>query len=216
MAPQNYKKLGKLPKATIDFFLEEIMKLKDLKKPKHQWIWLTYKLNYEFLKIFENNNLYLKLIKNGVGEIRYKKNYYNQKAFYTPAGCGFLIHKDGINDKAALNIALQCNDDDWVRWYRDEDVYKFGDVPAKVELNYSRNAHAIKDFRNFPYEEELRTEVGDVYVVNTDVFHSYVCSGPKDRIILQTKFEENPSFQELCDLLSEKSFKNIKDGTKKL
>ena len=209
MMPKNYKKLGKLPKETIDFFREEILKLKDPKKSKNQWIWLTYNLNYEFLKIFENYNLYVRLVANGVGEIAHKKNYYNQKAFYTPAGSKFLIHKDGINDKAALNIALDCNDDDWVRWYKDEDVYKFGDVPARIELNHSRNAHAIKDFENFPYTEELRTEVGDVYVVNTDVFHSYVCSGPKDRIILQTKFEGNPSFQELCDSLSKNSFKNL-------
>jgi hypothetical protein len=205
----NYFYLGRLPQETIDFLLVETLKLKNNELKEKQWIYYNYYLNFEFLKLFTNKNLELKFIKEGAGLQKGVSNFYNQKVFYTPAGQSFMIHKDGINDKVALNIALSCNEDDWVRWYDEESILQYGEVPVTVSKGYSRNAFNVPDFENFPYIEEIKNKIGDVYVIRTDVFHSYKCVGPKDRLILQTKFEGNPSFETVCDLLSNENFKNL-------
>ena len=200
----NYKLIGRLPIETVNFFKEEILKIKDETK-KFQWIYLNYKLNFEFIKIFENGILEPIFDKN--------KNRFEQKAFYVPSEKGYMIHKDGVDDKVALNIALSCNENDWVRWHDDKLVYEQGDVPVtysyKQGYGSSQNAVNIKDYENFPYTDQIRNRVGDVYIIKTDVFHSYKCSGPNDRLILQTKFKGNPTFETVCEQLTTKNFKNL-------
>jgi hypothetical protein len=40
---------------------------------------------------------------------------YVQKVFYSDPGFVYPIHKDGVKCRSALNIVVQCNDDDWIR-----------------------------------------------------------------------------------------------------
>ena len=216
MTSSNYKLLGRLPIETVNYFHDEIMKIKesdsdDVSEGENglKWIWLNYKLNFEFLKIFQNDELNIQFIPQGYKSAAHKKNYFNQKAFYTPADSGFMIHKDGWEDNAAMNIALSCNDGDWVRWYDEETVNRIGKVSLNHGINKSRNVTNIKDWETTEFIEEVRTQVGDVYVLNTNVYHSYKCSGPKDRVIIQTKFVGNPLFESLSESLSKSSFKNL-------
>lgn len=205
MEPKNYKKIGKLPKETIDFFLEEINKRKK-SNTSYQFVWFDHYLEDKFLQIFENTELKIHLRED-------TSDLPNQKAFCSAPNHGFMIHKDGWINKAALNIALSCNPGDWVRWHDEDLVNSFGKISptdySHQSFTKSRNATNIKNYEYFPYTEQLRNEIGDVYVLDTGVYHSFKCSGPKDRIILQTKFEGFPNLEKLINSLSVKSFKNI-------
>lgn len=204
----NYIKLGKLPNDTIASFKEEILKRKVNGKP-YQWIQFDNVLHDKFLEIFENSELKIQWFE--------EKKRYVQKAFYSETGYGMGIHKDGIACKSALNIAISCNPEDWVRWYDEKLInglatkyhYKIKNKENAQEIfGYSRDLPYVK-YDTIKYTDELRNEVGDVYMVNVDVFHSFKCMGPEPRIILQTKFEGFPTFDEISKSLTQKSFKNI-------
>lgn len=197
-----YKLLGKLPSDTIEFFLTEINKRKDLDK-EYQWVPFDDFLNQKFMEIFENSEL----------EIQYDpyKKIWIQKAFYSKPGHGWKIHKDGIQCKTAMNIALSCNDGDWVRWYDEDYINSLTNITTNTDiqgLGNSRNID-INDYETIPFIHEIKTSPGDVYLVNTDVFHSFKCSGPKDRIIIQTKFKGYPPIDIVDNSLSNKSFTNL-------
>ena len=196
---ENYKFLGKLPQETIDFFKDEILKRKEPNNP-YQWIKFDYFLNEEFLKIFKNTEL----------EIQQYKGMPVQKVFYSDPGHGFRIHKDGINCRSALNIALSCNEGDWVRWYDEELINKLTQTTVQYgkKTGSSRNTD-IFNYEKIPYIDELKNEVGDVYVLNVEKYHSFKCIGKQPRLILQTKFEGFPVFEVIKDSLSEKSFENL-------
>ncbi len=197
-----YKKLGKLPAETIDFFLKEIDKRKDNDKG-YQWVPFDNFLNKKFMEIFENEEL-------KVNYDPYKKMWI-QKAFYSKPGHGWKIHKDGIQCKTALNIALSSNDGDWVRWYDEDYINSLRETTQNTNIQGIGNSRNIDidDYENIPFIEERKTETGDVYLVNTDVFHSFKCSGPKDRIVIQTKFRDFPPIEVVDESLSKKSFRNL-------
>jgi hypothetical protein len=196
-----YKKLGKLPIETVDFFKHELLKRKIDRN--YQWIWFDRFLNTQFANIFSNTDL----------KVQYdpSKNRFIQKAFYSDPGHGCRIHKDGIQCRSAMNIAISCNDTDWVRWY-DEDLINSLEnnvtVSNNVNFGYSRNCN-IEDFENIPFAEELHNEVGDVYTLDVDTFHSFKCVGSEPRIIIQTKFADYPDFETISELLSKNSFVNL-------
>ena len=196
-----YKKLGKLPMDTIEFFKTELIKRK-VQEP-YQWIQFDKYLNDKFSEIFCNTEL----------KIQYdsSKNRLVQKAFYSDPGHGFRIHRDGVHCRSALNIAISCNDTDWVRWY-DDDVIANLTGPINVTNNsgygFSRNCD-ILEYENVDYIQELHCEVGDVYALDVESFHSFKCIGSEPRIIIQTKFEGYPTFNTITESLSKNSFKNI-------
>ena len=196
-----YKLLGKLPVETIDFFLTEINKRKDASKG-YQWVPFDNFLNEKFMEIFENREL-------EIGYDPYKKTWI-QKAFYSKPGHGWKIHKDGTHCKTAMNIALSCNDDDWVRWYDEDYINSLTTITnANAQgIGTSRNID-IDDYETIPFIEEIKTSPGDVYLINTDVFHSFKCNGPKDRIVIQTKFKGFPPIDIVDNSLSNKSFINL-------
>ena len=197
-----YKKLGKLPTETIDFFLKEINKRKDNDKG-YQWVPFDNFLNKKFMEIFENEEL-------KINYDPYKKMWI-QKAFYSKPGHGWKIHKDGIQCKTALNIALSSNDGDWVRWYDEDYINSLRETTRNTNIQGIGNSRNIDidAYEDIPFIEERKTETGDVYLVNTDVFHSFKCSGPKDRIVIQTKFRDFPPIEVVDESLSKKSFRNL-------
>ena len=155
------------------------------------------------MEIFENEEL-------KVNYDPYKKMWI-QKAFYSKPGHGWKIHKDGIQCKTALNIALSSNDGDWVRWYDEDYINSLRETTQNTNIQGIGNSRNIDidDYENIPFIEERKTETGDVYLVNTDVFHSFKCSGPKDRIVIQTKFRDFPPIEVVDESLSKKSFRNL-------
>ena len=197
-----YKLLGKLPKETIDFFLVELLKRKISGMP-YQWIQFDDTLHNEFLKIFSNTEL----------KIQKQKNRPIQKVFYSEPNQGFKIHKDGLQCQAALNIAISCNETDWVRWYNEDYINLLnGKLETKVGIIHgvgsSRNT-AIEEYENINFVEELHNEIGDVYVVDVDTYHSFKCLGNKPRIVIQTKFENFPNFETVKESLMKNSFLNL-------
>jgi len=194
-----FYKLGRLPQDTIDFFLSEVLKRKD-DSMHYQWIQFDEFLHQKFLDIFTNTELEI--------QVSSDKSKHIQKAFYSDPGYGFRIHKDGIKCRSALNIALSCNDDDWVRWY-DEDyinnISKLDFSSGSPKFGSSRNTD-LYNYEDIPYTHELRNQIGDVYVLDVDSYHSFKCIGPHPRIILQTKFEGFPTLETIYDSLKKESF----------
>jgi len=128
----------------------------------------------------------------------------HSKIFLTKPNGGHPIHKDGIDKKVALNVAISCNDEDWVRWYSDEEIVRNNgqETILNVKNGHSRNIDIV-NYQDINYIEEIRNQEGDVYLVNTDVYHTFKNIGTKDRIILQTKFDPNPSIEELYSRIQE-------------
>jgi hypothetical protein len=195
----NYYKLGKLSNNLVDVFKLEIEKLKS--HENYQWIKFNDKMQELFLEIFSSKELTIQKKDNGE---------YVQKVFYSAPGHGFRIHKDGIRCKSALNIAISSNESDWVRWYNEDFIRKLSKCTTVDNEwnNYglSRNTE-IYQYDAIPFEDELRVEVGDIYILNVDKFHSFKCNGPNPRIIMQTKFENFPSLDELYKKISINNFK---------
>ena len=201
---KHYHKLGKLPKETIDFFLAEILKRKVHDVP-YQWILFDKFLNEEFLKIFTNSELEIQWNKGRIHPI--------QKVFYSEPNYGFRIHKDGLYCKSAMNIVLSCNDNDWVRWYDEDYINRIASVKTNTNIinsNYGNSRDVnIGEYESVKFIEELRNEVGDVYVLDVDTFHSFKCIGTSPRIILQTKFTGFPNYETLKQSLMCSSFSNL-------
>jgi hypothetical protein len=198
-----YKILGKLPLDTVEFFKKEILLRKKTDDP-YQWIHFDQALNDYFFKVFENRDL----------EIQYdpENKRYVQKAFYSEPGYGARIHRDGHRCQSAMNVAISCNDTDFVRWYDTDVVDSLSNTIAsnntKDRGGRSRNT-TIMEYDDIPYTDEFRCEVGDVYALDVETFHSFKCGGPNPRIIVQTKFRHYPDFQTIVESLSQSSFRNI-------
>ena len=101
-----YYKLGKLNEAVVQEMLKAIL-LKSEPSKGYHWIEFDDNLNQMWNNIWKNKEL----------KVQRWNDKWIQKAFYSPVGKGWKIHKDGINCKLALNISLQSNNTDWVRWY---------------------------------------------------------------------------------------------------
>lgn len=200
----HYYKLGKLPLDFIEFFRDEI--IKRTTSDNYQWVQFDEFLHSEFLKYFENSELKIQTLPDSTVHV--------QKALCSKPGYGFTIHKDGFNCKSALNIVLSGNSTDWIKWY-DEDliskvcnIKKIKDTSNGYGYAYSRNTN-LKHYEYVPHINELHTEIGDVYVLDVDQFHSFKCVGENQRIVIQTKFDGFPNLETIYNSLKHKSFKNL-------
>jgi len=197
----NYYHLGRLPLEIVQHLetaiRNKILEREDLtdyaRKDGYQWLMFDQELKAEFRKIFSNTELISKIKP-------------NQKALISPPNTGMRIHKDGLDWRTALNIAVSCNPDDWIRWYSEEQVTALNSTVNKFEQSRNLQHYA---YTNVPYIDEQRTQLGDVYLVNTDVWHSFRCVGDKDRIVIQTKFEGNLLIEDLIPILEQSSFYDI-------
>jgi len=136
------------------------------------------------------------------------------KVFVTPPehistngqlGCKH-IHKDGVDKMCALNLVVDCNPEDWVRWYSDEEILtaqggrlKMTEYPPEMQVAlHSRDVFNVTDVEPVPYIQELTQQhPGDCYLINTDVFHFFRNRGNKYRLVIQTKFKPNPSIEDV-------------------
>lgn len=195
-----YKKLGKLPLETVEYFKREILKRKVPDKD-YQWIHFDETLNDAFLKIFNNQEL----------EVQYDPGLKRrvQKAFYSSPDYGFRIHRDGLQCNSALNIAISCNHDDWVRWYDHEYIDSLGSMTVRDSLKVRSRDVNILNYESIPFTDELRNEVGDVYALDVDAYHSFKCNGTEPRIVIQTKFRGYPTLSTIVESLERTSFSNI-------
>jgi hypothetical protein len=192
----NYYYLGKLPFSVVAHFENLLRPLANEQDP-FQSINFNNLIRLEFRKIFSNSILTRQLKP-------------SQKAFFTRPGYTAKIHKDGTDTNAALNIAISCNPTDWVRWHSQEQINSLN-IPPEQSENSGGAFRRINllPLDNIDYIEQQSVSIGDVYLVNTNVWHSFKCSGDRDRIIIQTKFASNPTIDQLVPMLTESSFYNI-------
>ena len=142
---------------------------------------------------------------------------YNHQLFITPPGDGFEIHKDGSTKKSALNILIQGSEFDWTRWYSDDlvETQYGGKITMATPDNstgnrYSRNIGNLPNYPEMPYTDQLTgIRSGTVYLVNTDVYHSFYNNGNDYRIVLQTNFTGNPSIEQLLLKIQKTGLLNI-------
>jgi hypothetical protein len=112
-----------------------------------------------------------------------------------------------------MNTVLSCNNNDWVRWYDEDYINSIASVITSTNIitnNYGNSRDVnIAEYETVKFTEELHTEVGDVYTLDVDTYHSFKCIGTNPRIILQTKFENFPEFETITESLIKNSFSNL-------
>lgn len=127
---------------------------------------------------------------------------YSVKLFFTRPGQASPIHKDGLRAQSALNICVDSNPGDWIRWWDDSIRDQL------VEHTVDQQQRASRNLRSGPVDQvsgwvcEFRPRPGQIYLVNTDRYHAYHCAGPRPRRVVQTKFRGWPSIQQLKHSLS--------------
>jgi len=142
----------------------------------------------------------------------------NHQVFITPPGDGLEIHKDGLEKRSALNILIQGSESDWTRWYSDQIVEtQYGgtvalSTPENTSANrYSRNIGNLPNYPVIPCIDELTgITSGTIYLVNTNVYHSFFNNGNDYRIVLQTNFAGNPSIEQLYEQIQQTGLLNTK------
>jgi hypothetical protein len=72
----------------------------------------------------------------------------------------------------------------------------------------SRSVNVV-NYEEVKFTEELHNEIGDVYAINVDTYHSFKCVGDNPRIIIQTKFENFPDIETITKSLIKNSFSNL-------
>jgi hypothetical protein len=194
----NYFRLGTL-KPEVVSTLESMILPHVIDKPYH-WINFEQEQRDYFKKIFNNPN---------GSKIRA-----GQKALISAPNSGFRIHKDEPETKCALNVVVSCNPTDWVRWYDTQYIRKTGklfNADTVIDENPMRGLNVqIMDYDNVPYIDELTDQkVGDVYIVNTTKYHSFKSVGSNKRIVIQTKFLNCPTLENLAQDLDGKIFSGL-------
>lgn len=133
------------------------------------------------------------------------------KLFYTQPGRWSPIHKDGLQNLSALNICLDANPKDWVRWWNDEVAQRQGMVSQTVaDPANERHSRVIEHgpiTKIGGWIDEFRPSAGCVYVLDSDTYHAYYSSGPEVRRVIQLKFKGWPSVDRLLSVLKPELFR---------
>jgi hypothetical protein len=133
------------------------------------------------------------------------------KMFVTLPGQGYHIHKDGANKFVALNVIVDCNVNDWVRWYNKDTISEYKNIETEwndTVKNYSLNID-IENWEDVPFAVEARHRPGDIYLVNVDEYHSYKNNGDTIRIVLQSKFAQNPTMDDVRNKILNNRLLNV-------
>ena len=183
----NYIYLGRLKPEVVEQFKKMVSsKMTD---ELYHWVYLT-RDDHEYYKSVFNHPVIEKCKA--------------QKALVSTPDHGFRIHKDEPGTLCALNVIVNCNPTDWIRWYDEAYI----DSIAKVEnIELMKNGKPMRSrniqitaYDYIPYVDEvINQQPGDVYIVNTDKYHSFKCEGPDTRIVIQTKFSHCPSIEDLAE-----------------
>jgi len=188
----NYKFLGRLPVELLQDIKTEILKKVDEAPTTYRIVQINHDVAVQFHKLlfpenFNNDEFIVD----------------HSKVFISPPGTGCRwIHKDGVDKKCAINVLVECNPTDWVRWYNDIPEGKItqptGTNIASRDLTNIRFPETIT-----PDDEVTNQQPGDCYLINTDVFHFFRNKGSNYRLLIQTKFSPNPSIEEVYARIQE-------------
>lgn len=188
----NYKFLGKIPVELLQDIKKEILKKVDEAPTTYRIVQLEKSIATQFHKMMFSESFNNEQFSIG-----------HSKVFISPPGTGCRwIHKDGIDKKCALNVLVECNPTDWVRWY--DDIPE-GNITQPIGTNIaSRDLTNIKFPETItPNEEVTNQQPGDCYLINTDVFHYFKNQGNNYRLLIQTKFSPNPSIDEVYNRIQQ-------------
>lgn len=203
----NHKQLGNIP-------FEHLQAIKDAVMP----VVLERPLTYRVVSMGDEitSNFY-KILFPGEFVSKYLTTK-NTKLFITPMyQKNSFIHKDGLDKKCALNVVIDCNPTDWVRWYSDDEIKAHdGNVfvgeddrwPGQT-VKTPNVTWGVRRVTNLTYngltplEELTNQRPGDFYLINTDIFHTFKNEGNNYRLIIQTKFDQNDSIEEVYAKLQE-------------
>jgi hypothetical protein len=188
----NYKFLGRLSVELLDGIKTEILHKITEAPLTYRIVTIDKHIIQEFHKL---------LFSNQFNNDKFKVDH--SKVFISPPGTGCRwIHKDGIDKKCALNVIVDCNPTDWVRWYNE---IPNGKITQPKGTNIaSRDLTNIRFPELISYDEEVTDQQpGDCYLINTDVFHFFRNNGSNYRLVVQTKFSPNPSIEEVHDRIRE-------------
>lgn len=190
MSEINYKFLGQIPVELLDDIKQEILN-RVLEAPK----------SYRIISLDPNvvKRFHALLFPESFNNSSISVNH--SKVFISPPGTGCrFIHKDGIDKRCALNVLVECNSEDWVRWYSDTEIAGRGGKitqPARAVVA-SRDITNISNPTDIPFIQQVTAQrPGDMYLINTDVFHFFRNQGSNYRLLIQTKFSPNPSIEEV-------------------
>ena len=201
-----YKTLGNIPVDKLQIFKDAIMPIA-VSKPFSQVVKMDPDLISQFYKILFPDEFIVKYLADS-----------NSKIFISPPnkGCEY-IHKDGLDKKCALNVVIDCNPTDWVRWYDDDEVFsKGGKLETVVQLRWpgvvderiqawpTRKITNLLNYQLLDHVEEYTGQTpGDFYLINTDVFHFFRNVGTNYRLVIQTKFSQNDPIEELYEYVQQ-------------
>lgn len=188
----NYKFLGRIPVEILQEIKQEIL----IKVREAPTTYRIITLDSDIIKQFHSL-----LFPQEFNTDRLSINH--SKVFISPPGTGCrFIHKDGIDKRCALNVIIDCNTSDWVRWYSDLEIDQRGGKivqPAYTQI-------ASRDITNLANPSEIpctfqvtEQQPGDMYLINTDVYHFFRNQGSNYRLLIQTKFSPNPSIEEVYE-----------------
>lgn len=184
MFVKHFKKIGKFDKQILANLKSIVNRFPEKKSPA---LW-NYFPEIEHYLTFILGDQKLKISRN-------EKDLASIKLFVSDPDDGMGLHKDGLKNKTAMNICVDANPDDWIRWYDDDVENSYEKEIAKRfdgKILASRNL-LCDDWKNLDrHIAEYSPEPGELYLVNTDVYHSFYCSGPNKRRVIQIKFEGWP------------------------
>lgn len=204
-----YKKLGTLPANIISDLKSMILSQDGIVLNKgFTRIEFNKQIADYMANIFENTDLVVQQTpENG--------NRLIQKAFFSGPNFTYPIHRDGVRCQSALNIILDCGDNDWTRWYDHDLIMSVSDTKTMQfpEGKSTRNTTIPSSkIHELDYIDEYKSSVGDVCVLNVDQYHTWYSGGPQNRLVIQTKFKGFPNLETIYTSLSKQSYKNIIKG----
>jgi hypothetical protein len=190
MSELNYKFLGQIPVEVLDEIKQEILS----RVAEAPTAYRIVSIDLNIVKRF-----HALLFPESFNTSNISVNH--SKVFISPPGTGCrFIHKDGIDKRCALNVIVECNPEDWVRWYSDSEIERRGGKiiqPAHTVIA-SRDITNISTPTEIPFIQQVTAQrPGDMYLINTDVFHFFRNQGSNYRLLIQTKFSPNPSIEEV-------------------
>jgi len=125
----------------------------------------------------------------------------------TPESTG-MVHRDGIDRKAALNIPLLNCDEGFMDWFENIfDEFKVVSGYTNVRLTTVEKNHSSYRIEDTPagvYTPAHRCLIETPSIVNTDVWHRIDNKLNKNyRYLMSIRFAGNPNFEDVVKIYSD-------------